>query len=206
MRALKPFKALTALAAAGALFVSGLVAVPAAQAAPVVNGRVSSATLSWGVKKSFRTYVKGGIAKGSIKASGGAKQAAKNGAFSFTSGSGTLRSGKGTITFKGAVNFKGHGGKMNLTLSDIKVQKTSANAGYLVADAKAPAFLGKKAIALNNKRIATVKISTTKASGGKVQLKISNVKLTADGSKALGNFYPKGTVMDTASVKGKLKK
>ncbi|MDR2255265.1 MAG: HtaA domain-containing protein [Arthrobacter sp.] len=196
-------RTLSALAATGALLAGGLVAAPVAQAAPTVDGRVSSASLTWGVKSSFRSYVKGKIAKGSITVSGGAKQAANNGAFTFTSGSGSVLSGKGTVTFKGAVKFTGHKGQMNLALSDVKVQLAGGGKGYLVADAKAPKSKLTKAISLNNKRIATVKVATSKASGGKVALKITSVKLTSDGSKALAGFYPAGTVVDSASVSGK---
>ncbi len=195
-------RTLTSLAAAGALLAGGLVAAPAAQAAPTVDGKVSAATLTWGVKSSFRSYVKSSIAKGAITVSGGAKQAAGNGAFSFTSGTGSVLSGKGTVGFKGAVKFTGHAGQMNLTLSDLKVQLTGGGNGYLVADAKAPKSKITKAIALNDKRIATVKVTTTKASGGKVALKLTSVKLTKDGSAALAGFYPANTVLDNGSVAG----
>ena len=63
-----------------------LTAVPA-NAAP---GDVAAATLQWGIKQSFRTYISGPIAHGGWTLSGNVSDATP---FSFTGGSGTASTG-----------------------------------------------------------------------------------------------------------------
>lgn len=186
----------------------GVVAVPAAPAqAATVDGKVSSATLNWGVKKSFRDYLGRTFVGGKITPDSGAKLAS-NGALSFPSGSGTVLGGKGTVTFKGGVRFTGHHGQMNLRLSDFKVKLTGPTTGVLYADAKAPAApaIKLKAVSLNNAQIASLKFASVKISGSKLNLSNAKVTLSASGKAALAGFYPAGTVMDPLSVTGKYSK
>src|SRR3954454_12069138 len=90
------------LLAAIALLVSA--ASAAAATIPIKGGQVD-----WGVKKSFREYVKGGIAKGQIEVSGGATEAA-DGTFVFPVGSGTYDLATHTTEAQGtgSVHFTGH--------------------------------------------------------------------------------------------------
>lgn len=88
-------------------------------------------SMEWGVKESFRNYVTGGIAKGKITPSGGAKQASSNGGFTFPQAdAGTTWNGSsGTIQYAGNVNFYGHSGAMDVTLSNpVIVVKNSTTA------------------------------------------------------------------------------
>src|SRR5699024_2739546 len=84
------------------------------------SGSEVEGSIDWGVRKSFRDYVTGGIAQGKITASGGAEQAAGNGSFSFpqaadgTDWNGTMAE----IQYAGNVNFYGHDGVMDVTLSN----------------------------------------------------------------------------------------
>src|SRR5699024_5730745 len=84
------------------------------------SGSEVEGSIDWGVRKSFRDYVTGGIAQGKITASGGAEQAAGNGSFSFPQASeGTDWNGtSGEIQYAGNVNFYGHDGVMDVTLSN----------------------------------------------------------------------------------------
>ncbi|MBC9712444.1 HtaA domain-containing protein [Streptomyces sp. TRM66268-LWL] len=86
-------------------------------------------TLTWGIKQSFRDYVitTGTMApNGTITTADGATQAEKNGAFTFTGGTGTYDSTAHTVklAFKGSVTFKspampdGHGFEIKVT--DVK--------------------------------------------------------------------------------------
>src|SRR5882757_1573386 len=101
------------LMAAISLLVS--VATAAAATIPVKGGEVD-----WGIKESFRNYVKGPIAGGQIETSGGAVEAA-GGTFRFPVGSGTYDLTTHVVEVQGAgtVHFTGHfmGGVPALDLS-----------------------------------------------------------------------------------------
>lgn len=86
--------------------------------APSTNGVEGS--LQWGVRESFRKYVVGPIANGKITPSSGAKQANGNGVFTFPQAArGTKWNGNiGQVQYAGNVNFYGHGGVMDVTLSN----------------------------------------------------------------------------------------
>lgn len=90
-------------------------------------------SLDWGVKHSFRSYVVGGIANGKITASGGANQQRGNGSFHFPQASdGSNWNGStGRIQYAGNVNFYGHDGVMDVTLSNPVIVVDSASAARL---------------------------------------------------------------------------
>lgn len=188
------------LLAAGTVGAASLqvVAAPVAHAATssTVDGAVSAGTLSWGIKESFRSYLKRPFVAGTISTSGGASQAANNGVFAFTSGAGTLRGGVGTIAFQGTVRIQGHHGEMDMSLSNPRVVLTSGTAGELRLDAKVPKTSQTAAFVKNNAVIARISFGGAAVASGKLELKNAAVVLTADGEKAFGGFYPVGTVMD----------
>lgn len=89
--------------------------------------------LEWGLKQSFRSYVRGPIAGGKITASGGAQQLSGNGAFTFPqASSGTTWNGSsGKVQYAGNVNFYGHDGVMDVTLSNPRVVIEDSNSAKL---------------------------------------------------------------------------
>src|SRR5687768_14636705 len=106
-----------------------LVAALAAPVTPGASGQTSSGFLTWGVKESFRQYVTGPIAHGSISVSGGATKNA-DGTFRFPAAPG----GSATASsFLGAVRFSGHDGKLDLSVANLRIQLTG-NSGTLFAD------------------------------------------------------------------------
>lgn len=94
---------------------------PAAPTAPQLE--LKDGTLEWGFKESFRKYLLSPVASGKITAADGATQAAANGVFTFTDGTGTYDTGTHATatTFKGSVHFEGHHGVLDIKLSDVKV-------------------------------------------------------------------------------------
>jgi hypothetical protein len=82
--------------------------------------------LTWGIKESFRTYVTGAFAQGSFTAADGASQADDNGAFTFTSGTGTYDSTTHAVdlAFQGTLTIALHG--TEITLADVKFDSTAA--------------------------------------------------------------------------------
>lgn len=90
-------------------------------------------SLQWGVKQSFREYLVGSIAHGSITPSDGASQASHNGVFTFPqASSGTTWNGStGTIQFAGLVNFYGHDGVLDVNLANPVIEVTSSSSARL---------------------------------------------------------------------------
>ncbi|MGQ4470792.1 HtaA domain-containing protein [Streptomyces violaceoruber] len=164
------------------------------------RGEIADGTLGWGVKESFRAYVVGNIAKGRVTVSGGAGQAAGNGAFTFKDATGTYDTDADRLTaaFKGAVNFKGHesGGTygLDLTLSNLKAT-LDGGTGKLTADVNS---LGT--------RTEGVVLADLEAKSG--DLKADKNVITVDGiaatvtdagAKVFGN-YPAGTALDPVGL------
>ncbi|RII42401.1 hypothetical protein DWB68_07555 [Galactobacter valiniphilus] len=175
---------------------------------------ISNATLNWGLKKSFRDYVVGPIGGGKLTVSDGAKQAAKNGVFSFTGGSGTLKNGLGTISFNGTVNVTGHEGEMDLTFSQLRVKVTGPTKAELIASVTAPKTSMTDAINLKDVVLASLSFDAKNltfnnaALGFKAAVSASKLLVLSDakatltkaGVPALAGFYEAGTVLDAVSV------
>ncbi|MFC9466829.1 HtaA domain-containing protein [Streptomyces coelicoflavus] len=164
------------------------------------KGEIADGTLGWGVKESFRSYVVGSIAKGEVTVSGGAVQAAGNGAFTFKDATGTYDTDADRLTaaFKGAVTFKGHqsGGTygLDLTLSNLKAT-LDGGTGSLTADVNS---LGE--------RTEGVVLADLEAKSG--DLKADKNVITVDGiaatvtdagAEVFGN-YPAGTALDPVGL------
>ncbi|MFF1483963.1 HtaA domain-containing protein [Streptomyces sp. NPDC058319] len=173
--------------------------------APVpARGVLADGRLTWGVKASFRSYVTGSLAKGTITASGGASQASGNGAFTFTDATGSYDTQAGTLSaaFKGAVNFKGHKGEgkdggygLDLTLSGVKAS-FSGTSGRLTADVTSLGKLSEGVVLADLKAPA----GGLTPKGDVISLSGVGVTLTDAGATAFSGFYPKGTVLDPLNL------
>lgn len=87
-------------------------------------------TLVWGVKSSFRDYIVGSIARGTIATSGGA--GTRGSAFWFPqSGVSLSEAGIGSVAYRGTVAFSGHSGVLSVRVGDPVVRITSATSGVL---------------------------------------------------------------------------
>ncbi|KQR39593.1 HtaA domain-containing protein [Microbacterium sp. Leaf159] len=103
------------------------VTVPTTPAVSVPGG-----SLRWGISTSFTQYVVGDIAKGAIDVSGGATRSA--GLFQFgqtVGGDYSTATGLGSVVYRGSVRFTGHGGVLDVTVSNPQVSVTSAGAATL---------------------------------------------------------------------------
>ncbi len=169
--------------------------------APAV-GDIVDGTLGWGVKQSFRTYVMDGVAKGKITTSGGASQAANNGAFTFVDATGAYDTDKDTLSaaFKGAVNFKGHeeNGEygLDLTLTGLEVN-LDGGTGELTADVTSLGKTSKDVV------LAELDADTDdlKAKDDVITLDDVKATLTAAGAEAFGGFYSAGAELDPVDVR-----
>lgn len=150
------------------------------------------ATLSWGVKQSFRSYVEatGGV----IEAAGGAERRA-DGAFSFSlAPGGDLRLGEdgkpqGSGAFQGQLRFEAHGGMLSVKLADPAVQIGAAGAALTIADGGA----GGRRL-----EIAKLDLDAITIDGGEIVIPAA---LSMDGSRVLGDHYPPGTALDPVRLR-----
>ncbi|MEU1256834.1 HtaA domain-containing protein [Streptomyces chartreusis] len=122
----RPVVLAAAVATAATLGATALATLGAGTAA-AAEVPLSGYELTWGIKQSYRTYVTG-MAAGTFTATDGASQAAGNGAFTFTEGSGTYDSTAHTVDlgFKGSVRIVSQAHGFDITLSDVRFDSAAA--------------------------------------------------------------------------------
>ncbi|MFJ2005792.1 HtaA domain-containing protein [Streptomyces chartreusis] len=122
----RPVVLAAALATAATLGATALATLGAGTAA-AAEVPLSGYELTWGIKQSYRAYVTG-MAAGTFTATDGASQAAGNGAFTFTEGSGTYDSTAHTVDlgFKGSVRIVSQAHGFDITLSDVRFDSAAA--------------------------------------------------------------------------------
>ncbi|MFE9247710.1 HtaA domain-containing protein [Streptomyces sp. NPDC007088] len=200
----------TALAAAVATAVTlgaTALALPGAFAADASSGPPASiglkdATLDWGVKKSFRTYLLSPVANGKITVGDGVRQAAGNGPFTFSGGTGTYDTQThGTRTsFGGSVHFEGHEGVLDITLTDVKVTTTTTGGGI---SADVTTVKDGKSTTDDDVVLADLALSGIRPGGGAGGAMVYQdipATLTARGAAAFQNFYKAGAELDPATL------
>ncbi|NEC86672.1 HtaA domain-containing protein [Streptomyces sp. SID12501] len=122
----RPLALAAAVATAVALGATAL-ATTVASTASAAEIPLSGYELTWGIKQSYRTYVTG-MAAGTFTPADGATQAANNGAFTFTEGTGSYDSTAHTLAlgFKGGLKIASTLHGFELTLSDVKFDSRTA--------------------------------------------------------------------------------
>ncbi len=158
---------------------------------PAPSARSTDSTgagsLTWGLRRSFRDYITGPIAGGSIAVSGGA--GSSSGGYTFPQSGGAK--GDGGAAYRGTVSFRGHGGLLDLSFSDPAVSISSPNRGSLTAK------VGGKRIT-----VADLNLGASAKSESDGATVYSNVPatLTSQGSTLFdyngSSFYPAGTALD----------
>ena len=154
------------------------------------DGTIKSANLGWGVRDSFRNYVRGGIANGSWELNG---TSYSSDAFNWSNGTGTFKNGKGSISFSGSVRFTGHHGILDTTIANPRLE-IDGNSGTLYATVTSNDSSGK---ATNYGEVALLKVdlSGLQSSADAVSVNGAATTLTAEGAKAFAGFYEAGKDM-----------
>ncbi|MEU6082967.1 HtaA domain-containing protein [Streptomyces sp. NPDC047108] len=165
---------------------------PARQAVELKDG-----TLEWGVKESFRRYVTG-MAHGTIEVADGAQQAADNGVFTFTDGTGTYDTATHAVStaFDGSVRFRSNLHGFDITLADLGVE-TEGTSGTITADVTAQGATD------DDVELASLDLSGIRpgqGEGGAMTFAGIPVTLTAEGAKAFNGMYKEGQVLDPATL------
>jgi hypothetical protein len=159
--------------------------------------QITEGSLDWGVKASFRAYV----GAGNITASDGVT-VNEDGTFHWPIESGTFDD-EGNLTsiqLGGSVNFYGHEGALNLTVSRPKFEVT-ATGGTLYLDMAGlnldgTSFDTPGAPALTLDVLSSAPV----VDAGVTTWTDVPTSLTADGVSAFAGFYSVGTVMDPATL------
>lgn len=185
-------------AAAFTISASAIAPAPAAQVEERCVARaVNGATLEWGVKASFRSYVTGPIAGGSISTSGAT---ATGDTFRWTGGSGAYNTDadRGRVGYSGSVHFTGHGGQLDLTIANPRVQVNGGSAS-LIADLSSKGLNGAAGVNASGVVIATLGLPEASVAGDRISWNGATATLTAAGAEAFGGFYQAGQALDPVS-------
>ena len=173
----------------------------AAKNAPAASadGKVASADLGWGVRDSFRNYIRGGIANGSWDLNG---TTYSNNAFQWAKGTGSFKDGKGSISFTGSVHFTGHHGILDTTLSNPRLEingKTAVLYATVVGN-----DMDSKSHNYGEVALLNVDVSGLQVSGDKISISGAGTTITAEGAKAFAGFYEAGKDMAPLSFSASL--
>lgn len=179
------------------------------------NGKVVAGTLNWGVKESFRKYITGNIAKGSITfnetAASSAKTVGAGTVFTFNNGTGTIDADKrtGEVVFDGTVSFQGHdygsGSVLSVTMKNVTLVM-DGNIGTLKADVVSrsleSATVGAKPGAdtmYNSVVLATLDLSKSALNAAETVYSGTAVPATlaASGVAPFADFYAAGEALDS---------
>ncbi|MDX2377500.1 HtaA domain-containing protein [Microbacterium sp. LRZ72] len=158
---------------------------PAAQPTCVANA-VSGASLEWGVKESFRSYIDGSIANGSFSIAWGGG-----------SGAYSTETDRGRVGYGGAATFTGHDGALDLTISAPRIQVNGSQAS-LIADVSSKNLDG-STYSRSGIVFATLALPAPTTSSGVLSWSGASATLTAAGAEAFGGFYEAGTALDPVS-------
>ena len=178
--------------------------VGAAGGAQAETATVSGGHLDWGLKQSFRNYISGPIAHGTITTTEGATRNA-DGTFRFPSATGSVDADADTaaLAFAGKVQFSGHdsgsGPQLFMTIEDIRVELTGSG-GTLVADVVSKSLSSGQLVTYDDVEFAALADTDLTAAGDTVTATAVGATLTEAGVPAFADFYPAGTVLDALSV------
>ena len=149
---------------------------------------VDAATIEWGFKESFRSYVSGSIANGEWTVSDGASYETPSFAFADGAGEYNPANSTGLVSFPGAITFTGHGGILNTTVANPRLKFVDAATAILVLDVTGTTQDG---VPIDNSGVefATLDLSDASAiTGSTLTIITAPAVLTAAGAEAFGTY------------------
>lgn len=186
------------LEAAGGRIATAAFSVTADPAAQVCVARaVDGGSLTWGVKTRFREYILGSIANGEITFKGSTTSASE---FTWTGATGSINTNDtvGRASWTGTLAFSGHGGILDLRLSNPRIQIASASTAYLILDVYSTNSSG---AVVTNGTVTFAQIALPSGAIGADSVSVSGASawLTSAGATAFGGFYEPGEALDPIS-------
>lgn len=165
--------------------------------ASVVAGQctVDAATLAWGYKESFRTYIEG-IANGGWELTGLVYEYPE---YVWSGGTGSFDpvTGSGLVTYGGSIAFSGHDGALDTTIANARVE-LAGDTGYLVFDVSGTTQSGDQ-VDQEGVRFAEFDLTGVAAVDGVLTLDAVPATLTGSGAAAFGT-YAAGEALDPVSA------
>ncbi|WP_026127903.1 HtaA domain-containing protein [Nocardiopsis lucentensis] len=168
---------------------------------------VHSGRADWGVRESFRTYIEGDIAQGSISTEDGAARN-DDGTFAFSGGEGEvdLAAATADLDFEGTVLFEGHAYEegdplLHMTVTDPRVVIDGAS-GVLYADVVSKSLDDEELIAYDDVAFADLDLSGVEYTLAEDVLTWDAIPaaLTAEGVPAFADFYAEGEELDPVTL------
>lgn len=197
--------------AVASLFAAASLAVlPLTFAAPTAQAASGQCSFEWGIKNSYRSYIRGPIAKGAWKGDGigfTGGETAPDGAFVFSPGKAQVDGDTVTIPFPGTLAFTGHdyggGPLLDMTLSDWKVRASGTQAQILVDYVSYTSDMVDKTkkgdrITGDDTVLATINLNTPVDANAKA-VDLTGSTYLAEGGHKLFMTYDVGTALDPAS-------
>lgn len=164
---------------------------------PTATCAVTDATLSWGFKESFRSYISGTIANGEWTVADGASYATPD--FGWSAGAGAFEQFDGRVTFAGSIRFTGHGGVLDTTVANPQLVFADATTAYLLLDVSGPTMDGDE---VDETGVSFVQLDLgagdVSVDGSTITATDVPTTLTAAGHTAFPN-YEVGTAFDPVS-------
>ncbi|WP_159501372.1 HtaA domain-containing protein [Microbacterium sp. 18062] len=180
-----------AVVASAPFTVTAATVVPAEEtpaAASCVAQAVSGASIQWGVKESFRNYINGPIANGSI-----------SGGWGSGSGAYSTETDRGRVSYGGSIHYTGHSGLLDLTLSNPRIQVNSATSASLILNVQSKGYNGSPDVNASGVVFATLSLPAASESSSSISWSNASATLTAAGAEAFAGFYTAGTALDPVS-------
>ncbi|HKP08780.1 MAG TPA: HtaA domain-containing protein [Microbacterium sp.] len=166
-----------------------------ARAAIATGCVVDAASLNWGFKESFRTYIEG-IAAGGWELTDVAYEYPE---FVWTAGTGAVDAATrtGLVTYGGSIRFTGHQGALDTTLANARVE-LAGDTGYLVFDVSGTTQAGEPVTAAGI-RFAEFALPDLEVTDDGLVLDALPATLTEAGAAAFGT-YAAGDELDPVSA------
>ncbi|MFB7882782.1 HtaA domain-containing protein [Microbacterium sp. NPDC056057] len=166
-----------------------------ARAATAAGCFVEAASLNWGFKETFRTYIEG-IAAGGWELTDVAYEYPE---FVWTAGTGAVDAATrtGLVTYGGSIRFTGHQGALDTTLANARVE-LAGDTGYLVFDVSGTTQAGEPVTAAGV-RFAEFALPDLEVTDDGLVLDALPATLTDAGAAAFGT-YPAGDELDPVSA------
>lgn len=151
--------------------------------------------IEWGVKRSFRDYIAGPIAKGTVATTGDVTQASGNGAFTWGADGLVVGGEQVARSTDGVVTFRGHDGALHVELSDLQVVLGGDDA-TLYADVCSRSLQRGEDVGYADVHLADLTIDGDPTGSGDRVTVTFDAALAETGVAAFADFYEAGEPLD----------
>lgn len=179
-------------------------AVPAPVIVPAADQLITSSSLEWGVRESFRSYIQGPIAQGEWTVTGAS--ADTGGIVTWQGGAGEFdpETGVGSASFSGGVHYTGHWDHFTEGEPALSVEienptvEIEGTTGTLYADIEAQS-LDQQTMGGTQVALAELSLPGGVDAEEDYVSAVATAALTADGAEAFAGFYESGEELDPLS-------